>query len=111
MREVRDGHEQFTAGDQHSRELAQGARLLGECEMLQDVQTQRAIERAVGIRQVNERRGPDKLGVVMRINALDRQSVSKFFDQDPFAAAGIEDMLAGLGLLLMRRRRTKGGAS
>ena len=95
VREVRHRDEQLAARCEHAEQLAERARLVLEREMFEHVEAQRAIEGSVGKRQARHRRVCDALGLVVDVNARDRETRRVLVDEHALPAAGVEDARSG----------------
>src|SRR5689334_9593226 len=94
VREVRDRHEQLAAAAQNAIQLAERARLILVLEVLENVEAERPIERAVGERQTRHRPARHPRRRIVGVNAGDLETIGVLLDEDPFTATGIEDARA-----------------
>ena len=91
VREIGNRHQQLPARLQCAKEFRQRARLFFEREVLEDVETQGAIERPSAIGERRQRSASNAFGRVVGIDSFDGQPVRVFVDEHAFAASRVED--------------------
>ena len=90
VREVGNRHEQLAPRPEDALQFGERNRLFLERQMLEHVEAQRAIEDARAIRQRRHRSGVHALRRVVRVDALDRETVRVLADQNALATSRVE---------------------
>jgi len=88
--EIRDRDEKLASRSQHPKELGECPGLFLERQVLENVETHSAVERALGIRQGSYRTAADTFGRIVRVDAFDCKASCELFDEDALATSGIE---------------------